>query len=77
MLFCPAPLSRAKRLAEYCGYTDIQLFDRLKEMHMGDWEMKEWSEMDVSEWEKDWVDTPTPNGGIFYAIVLSCILLVR
>ncbi|MBB4035944.1 alpha-ribazole phosphatase [Dysgonomonas hofstadii] len=60
-----SPLSRAKRLAEYCGYTDIQLFDRLKEMHMGDWEMKEWSEMDVSEWEKDWVDTPTPNGESF------------
>lgn len=60
-----SPLSRSKRLAEYCGYTDIRLYDRLKEMYMGDWEMKEWKKMDIAEWEKDWVNTPTPNGESF------------
>ena len=57
-----SPLGRAKKLAEYCGYTDIQLYDRLKEMFMGDWEMKQWDEIDLTSWEKDAVNTPAPNG---------------
>lgn len=60
-----SPLSRAKKLAEYCGYTDIQLFDRLKELHFGDWEMREWDKIDMSEWEKDWINIPAPNGESF------------
>ncbi|MFQ9315644.1 alpha-ribazole phosphatase [Dysgonomonas mossii] len=71
-----SPLSRAKRLAEYCGFTDIQLYDRLKELHFGDWEMKEWDRIDMEEWDKDWIRTPTPNGESFdqmYARVASFI----
>ncbi|MBK5722404.1 alpha-ribazole phosphatase [Dysgonomonas sp. Marseille-P4677] len=60
-----SPLSRAKKLAEYCGYSDIQLYDRLKELHFGDWEMKEWDKIDMSEWEKDWINNPAPNGESF------------
>ena len=60
-----SPLSRAKRLAEYCGYTDIRLHDRLKELHFGDWETREWDKIDMSEWEKDWINTPAPNGESF------------
>lgn len=60
-----SPLSRSKKLAEYCGYTGIHLHDRLKEMYMGDWEMEEWNEIDIAEWEKDWINTPTPNGESF------------
>jgi len=60
-----SPLSRSKKLAEYCGYTDILLYDRLKEMYMGDWEMKEWAKMDITDWEKDWINTSTPNGESF------------
>jgi alpha-ribazole phosphatase len=60
-----SPLSRAKRLAEYCGYTDIQLYDRLKELHFGDWEMQEWDKLNMQEWEKDWINTPAPNGESF------------
>jgi alpha-ribazole phosphatase len=71
-----SPLSRAKRLAEYCGFADIQLYDRLKELHFGDWEMKEWDKIDMSEWEKDWINTPAPNGESFkqmYSRVASFI----
>lgn len=60
-----SPLSRARKLAEYCGYTDVQLYDRLKELHFGDWEMKQWDKIDMSEWEKDWVNTSAPNGESF------------
>ncbi|WP_108822412.1 alpha-ribazole phosphatase [Dysgonomonas sp. Marseille-P4361] len=71
-----SPLSRAKKLAEYCGYTDIQLYDRLKELHFGDWEMHEWDKIDMTAWEKDWVNNPAPNGESFqhmYARVSSFI----
>lgn len=60
-----SPLSRARKLAEYCGYTNIQLYDRLKELHFGDWEMQEWDSLDMREWEKDWINTPAPNGESF------------
>lgn len=60
-----SPLSRAKKLAEYCEYTDIKLYDRLKELHFGDWEMQKWDKIDMSEWEKDWINTPAPNGESF------------
>jgi len=60
-----SPLSRAKKLAEYCGYSHVKLLDRLKEMYMGDWEMKEWDKIDISGWEKDWINYLTPNGESF------------
>ena len=60
-----SPLSRAKKLAEYCGYTDIQLYDRLKELHFGDWEMQVWDELDMADWETDWINNPAPNGESF------------
>lgn len=60
-----SPLSRAKKLAEYCGYEDIQLYDRLKELHFGDWEMQPWDTLDMEEWEKDWINNPAPNGESF------------
>jgi alpha-ribazole phosphatase len=60
-----SPLSRAKRLAEYCGYENIQLKDRLKELNFGDWEMQPWNKMDMEEWEKDWINISAPNGESF------------
>lgn len=71
-----SPLSRARKLAKYCGYEEIQLCDRLKELHFGDWEMKEWDKIDMTEWEKDWINIPAPNGESFkqmYARVSSFI----
>ncbi|MFT3994331.1 MAG: alpha-ribazole phosphatase [Dysgonomonas sp.] len=61
-----SPLSRCRRLATYCGYGDeLQLHDRLKELHFGDWEMHRWDDIDMSEWEKDWINNPAPNGESF------------
>ena len=34
-----SPLTRARKLATYCGFPDAILDERLKEMNMGDWEM--------------------------------------
>ena len=36
-----SPLSRALKLAAFCGYTQPITDDRLKEISMGDWEMKQ------------------------------------
>lgn len=60
-----SPLSRCIHLANYCGYENIQLDDRLKELFFGDWEMGIWDELDMSAWQDDWVDAPTPNGESF------------
>lgn len=60
-----SPLSRAKLLAEYCGFTDIVLQNQLKELHFGDWEMIEWDKIDMEAWDKDWISTPAPNGESF------------
>lgn len=60
-----SPLGRCRRLAKYCGYTNIIYQDRLKELHMGDWEMQKWDDIDMSIWDKDWVNNPTPNGESF------------
>ena len=35
-----SPLSRATRLATFCGYKDATTDLRLREMNMGDWEMR-------------------------------------
>ena len=34
-----SPLTRARKLAAFCGYDNPVTDDRLKEMNMGDWEM--------------------------------------
>ena len=33
-----SPLTRARKLAAYCGYPQPETDDRLKEMNMGEWE---------------------------------------
>ena len=35
-----SPLSRCVRLANYCGFRNIQTDDRLKELNFGEWELK-------------------------------------
>lgn len=50
-----SPLTRAKRLASYCGYDKPIFDDRLKEMNMGDYEMRLYSEISDNGWtEEDW-----------------------
>ena len=39
-----SPLTRARKLATFCGYAHPEVDDRLKEMYMGDWEMQRYDE---------------------------------
>ena len=41
-----SPLTRARKLAVYCGWPSPIVDDRLKEMNMGDWEMKLFDEIE-------------------------------
>lgn len=41
-----SPLSRAYKLANYCGYETTAIHDdRLKEMNFGEWELRPWAEI--------------------------------
>lgn len=62
-----SPLTRCKRLAHYCidAKDEITFDDRLKELDFGDWEMKEWGEIDFKVWEEDWIGKAVPNGESF------------
>lgn len=61
-----SPLSRCRKLAKFCGYGDIVVYDdRLKELHMGDWEMHMWDDLDMTVWKDDWINNPAPNGESF------------
>ena len=60
-----SPLTRARRLAAYCGYPQPRLDNRLKEMYMGEWEMQSYEEITdpyKEEWYNDYIHLPTPGG---------------
>ncbi len=63
-----SPLSRATKLAEYCGYPHPTIDERLKEMGMGDWEMKLFDEIDdenLQKWYDDYMHLAATNGESF------------
>jgi len=63
-----SPLSRATRLAAYCGYADAERDERLKEMNMGDWEMQKYDEIKddaLQMWYKDYMHLTATNGESF------------
>lgn len=60
-----SPLSRCTRLANYCGFGNAVLDDRIKEMNFGDWETQQWDKIDMSVWDDDWVNPPAPGGESF------------
>lgn len=63
-----SPLSRARKLAAYCGYPDAETDDRLMEMNMGDWEMQLYDEIQdphLQEWYDDYIHQPTTGGESF------------
>ena len=63
-----SPLTRARRLADYCGYPDAEADDRLKELNMGDWEMQRYDEITdpyLQRWYDDYLHLPTPGGESF------------
>lgn len=63
-----SPLTRARKLAAYCGYPDAQTDDRLKEMNMGEWEMQLYDQIHdphLQEWYDNYIDQPTTGGESF------------
>lgn len=52
-----SPLSRCTRLAEYCGYADAILDNRLLERDLGDWEMQASNTIADPRYE-EWRDDP-------------------
>lgn len=71
-----SPLQRCHKLAQaLCADTslgfsdaDIQLDERLKELHFGDWEMSRWDEIprDVFDvWANDYANLAPPSGETF------------
>jgi len=63
-----SPLTRARLLADYCGYPAPRLDNRLKELNFGRWEMQKYDEIDdpyIQEWYDNFVDAPIPGGESF------------
>lgn len=70
-LFFSSPLSRCRQLADALAadsQTPVQLDDRLKELHFGDWENRAWADIPKEEldpWMADFTNIRTPNGESF------------
>ena len=65
---CSSPLTRCRRLAEFCGYPEPLMDDRIKELNFGDWEMMMYDEIDdpnIKNWHTHFVETPIPGGESF------------
>lgn len=63
-----SPLTRARLLADYCGYPTPRLDNRLKELNFGRWEMQKYDDIDdpyIQEWYDNFVDAPIPGGESF------------
>lgn len=63
-----SPLTRAKMLAEYCGFKNAEADDRLKEINMGDWEMQRFDDIkdeNLQKWFDDYINHPATNGESF------------
>ncbi len=67
-----SPLSRAIKLASYCGYNTPTIDDRIKEMNMGDWGMKLFDEIkddNLDKWYNDFLRVPPTNGESFLSLL--------
>ncbi|MDH5718679.1 MAG: alpha-ribazole phosphatase family protein [Spirochaetia bacterium] len=59
-----SPLSRCQKLASYL-FDDFITDDRLKEINLGDWQGKKWSDVskqELDKWAEEIVKNPPPNG---------------
>lgn len=78
-----SPLSRATRLASFCGFENATVDSRLREMHMGDWEMQRFDEIvddNLQCWYADYMNVRTTNGEGFpdiYARVSSFLNMLK
>lgn len=62
--FYTSPLIRCEKLAK-CLTENFIIDERLKELNFGEWENKNWNEIDqtlLNTWMQDFVNFSTPNG---------------
>ena len=60
-----SPLTRALKLANFCGYNNPIKDDRLKEMNMGQWEMQKYDEIKddaLQMWYEDYMHLKATGG---------------
>lgn len=60
-----SPLTRASKLAAYCGFPSPTLDNRLKEMNMGEWEMQRYDEIKdeaLQMWYEDYMHLCASGG---------------
>ena len=63
-----SPLTRARRLAAYCGYPDPVIENRVLEVNYGKWEMTSFiddPDPAMLEWYRDWKNVRPPGGESF------------
>lgn len=63
-----SPLTRCVKLAAYCGFPDAERDDRLKEINMGEWEMKNYNDIvdpRIEDWYRDYIHVQVPGGESF------------
>lgn len=63
-----SPLTRARKLAAFCGFPEAETDNRLKEMNMGDWEMQCFDEIKddaLQMWYIDYMHLAATNGESF------------
>lgn len=60
-----SPLTRCRRLADFCGFPNAIPDARLMEMNFGEWEMKRYDEISdprLQLWYDDYLNTPATGG---------------
>lgn len=60
-----SPLTRARKLAAFCGYDNPLLDNHLKEMNMGEWEMQKYDEIKddaLQMWYNDYMHLRATGG---------------
>ncbi len=62
-----SPLTRARKLAQYCGYPNAEIDERLIEFNFGDWELESYDRLYKEDehfrlWCSDYLNESSPNG---------------
>lgn len=67
-----SPSSRCRKLAEFCGFAQPIIDDRLMELNFGDWELKPWNgiaDTQLQKWYNNWIDEPPTHGESFREMI--------
>lgn len=69
-----SPLTRAKALADYCGFPDAVRDERLREFDFGEWEMQSYDDLyqhdpRFADWCDHYLDRHAPAGDSFRSLI--------